>query len=466
MSVLNQSAIKLTDELRTGKLSAQDLMRATLDRINTVNGTLNAIVSMRDADSLMADARACDQGDVRGPLHGLPFAVKDTASAAGFVTSVGSPILADNMAVEDDIAVGRIRAAGAIVIGKTNVPEFGLGSHTVNRVFGPTCNPYDITKSCGGSSGGASVALATGMVALADGSDIMGSLRNPAAWNNIYGMRPSWSVVPLEPRGDTFLSQLAAMGPMARSPEDIALLLDIMAGPDPRQPHGAPLAPVNPLTPTDLTGKRIGWLGDWGGAFPTEEGILPICESALGTLSDLGADVIPVAPPFSSEALWDSWVTLRWWEATMRISVHKDKMDQLGDKARWELENGLALSAMEVHRASSIRSEWFAKAHRLFQSFDALVLPSAQVWPFDINIPYPTEIAGKSMDTYHRWMEVVIPPSLIGLPCLAMPAGFGANGLPMGIQIFGARGSDAALLGIGAAYHAATEWPQKRPALK
>jgi len=440
-------------------------MQATLERIDTVNGAMNAIVALRDRDTLMAEARAADAGAQRGPLHGLPIAVKDLVNVAGIASTKGSPLFAGRVPDTDDLTAARMRAAGAILIGKTNVPEFGLGSHTFNPVYGVTRNPYDAAKSCGGSSGGAAVALATGMLALADGSDMMGSLRNPAAWNNVYGFRPSWGRVPAEPEGDTFLHQLATLGPMARSPEDIAILLDVISGPDPRQPHQVVCDPIAPLAPASLTGKRIGWLGDWGGAFPIEAGIIERCETVLAVLERLGAEVVAVAPPFSADAIWESWTTLRSWSVAAGLAPLMENKAQLKDTAIWEAERGLALTAMQVHRASVVRSDWFRASAELLDSYDALILPAAQVWPFDVDQPYPTEIAGHTMDTYHRWMQITLPAGLIGLPCLAAPAGFGAKGLPMGVQIFGRRGRDGELLALGEAYHRETRWPQEKPGM-
>lgn len=463
MTLTQRSAASLLADLQNGSLSAVELMQATLARIDAVNGKVNAIVGLRDPDALLDDAREMDSGPKRGPLHGLPIAVKDLVNVAGILSTHGSPIFANNVPQKDDLIAERMRAAGAILIGKTNTPEFGLGSHTFNPVHGVTRNPYDMSRSCGGSSGGAAVSLAAGMTALADGSDMMGSLRNPAAWNNVYGFRPSWGRVPSEPKEDTFLHQLSSLGPMARSPEDVAILLDVISGPDRRQPHGVAVDPVAPLRPLDPKGLRIGWLEDWGGAFPMEDGILDLSARTLSVLETLGCVVEPVAPPFSADAMWQSWIDLRSWQVSTGLAASLAEGAILKDSAIWETERGLALSAMDVHKASVIRSDWFKTAAALFESYDALILPSAQVWPFDVNIPYPTSIAGHSMDTYHRWMQVVVPISLIGLPALAAPAGFGAQGLPMGVQIFGPRGSDAKLLALGAAYHAATDWPQHLP---
>lgn len=466
MDVTQCSATGLAGRLSSGDVSAVEVMRATLDRIHAVNGEVNAIVALRDEAALIAEAAALDAGPKRGPLHGLPIAVKDLANVAGVVSSQGSPLFRDFVPDRDDLIAARMRAAGAILIGKTNSPEFGLGSHTFNPVYGATRNPYDATRTCGGSSGGAAVALATGMVTLADGSDMMGSLRNPAAWNNVYGFRPSWGRVPSEPVGDGYLHQLSTLGPMARSPEDLGLLLDVISGPDPLQPLTTTSSPVSPVQPAEVAGTRIGWLGNWGGAFPMEAGVLDLCRDALAVFEAQGAVVEDLAPPFDAEQMWDSWITLRSWSVAAGLLPLRDKAATLKDTAQWELERGLNLTALQVHHASVVRSDWYRRAIEVFDRYDALVLPAAQVWPFEIDTPYPTEITGQVMDTYHRWMHVTLPVSLIGLPCLAAPAGFGAAGLPMGFQLFGPKGADSRLLSLGAAYHAATDWPTKRPAIR
>jgi amidase len=452
--------------IAAGELSAEALMRATLERIAQTNGALNAVVSLREAEDLMAEARAADEAPARGVLHGLPVAIKDLADAEGLPTSKGSPAFAGRIAQSDAPHVARLRAAGAIVIGKTNTPEFGLGSHTFNPVHGATCNPYDHRVSCGGSSGGAAVALAAGMLSIADGSDMMGSLRNPAGWCNVYGMRPSWGLVPGAgaAEGDAFLHQISTEGPMARSPADLALMLGVMAGPDARQPLGV-AAPDLSLG-GDVRGRRIGWLGDWGGAWPMEAGILDCGAEACAVLEGLGCVVEPVAPPFDRDALWESWTTLRSWTMACKLSgllEAPETRDLLKSDAVWEIERGRALSGLDVHAASVIRSDWFRRAADLFDTYDALVLPTAQVWPFPMSWDWPKDVAGVAMDTYHRWMEVMIPASLAGLPAVAVPAGFGANGLPMGVQLIGRRGADGGLLRLAQAYHEATRWPQRRP---
>lgn len=462
--LLNMDALQLSDAMARGAVRAVDVMQATLARIEAVNGSVNAVVSLRDEGALLAEARQADAAPRTGWLHGIPLAVKDLANAAGLPTSFGSPALAGQVAQADDLHIARLRAAGAIVIGKTNTPEFGLGSHSFNPVHGTTTNPYAPGRSAGGSSGGAGVALATRMTCIADGSDMMGSLRNPAAWNNVYGMRPSWGLVPSEPVGDVFLHQLATNGPMARSPRDLAALLDTMAGPDPRQPHGRRQAASLPQITAGLSATRIGWLGDWGGAYPYEAGILEASDAALKTMRDLGATVEDVPPKLDAAALWEAWITLRAWQvAAALLPLYEAAPDKLKDSAIWEIERGKEFSAMQVHRASLVRSQGFAAAAQLFETYDALVLPAVQLWPFDAAQPYPRQIAGRQMDTYHRWMEVVIFASLLGLPVVSIPAGFGGpHDAPFGLQLIGARGSDAKLLRIAEGWHVATDWPGQR----
>jgi amidase len=448
-------ALGLSAMIARREISPVDLMRDVLGRIGAVNGAVNAIVALRDRETLMGEARLAEAMPPDGWLHGIPVAVKDLVGVRGVPSSWGSPILKDNVPLVDDGLARRLRAAGAIIIGKTNVPAFGLGSHTVNPVYGATRNPYDPSKTAGGSSGGAAVALATRMLALADGSDMMGSLRNPAAWNNVYGFRPTAGLVPGEPRDSVFQHRLSTDGPMARDIDDLEHLLATLSdgayrpgqGPVPRRP-------------------RIGWLGDWGGAYAMEPGILDLCRGALAVFEDMGAVVEDVAPPFPATDLWHAWITIRAvLNAGSKGALYADpaKRAQIKPETIWEIERGLGLTAEALHAASVIRSQWFARAARLFATYDALVLPSAQVWPFPADWRWPQTIGARAMDTYHRWMEVVIPVSLAGLPALACPAGFGPQGLPMGFQIFGPVGADARILALGHQYHLATEWPGKRP---
>ncbi|MBI1171894.1 amidase [bacterium] len=467
MELWQYSASDLARQIAARKLAPSEVMAACLARIADLNPALNAIVSLRDGDVLMAEARAADDALAKGWMHGLPHAVKDLCATRGLRTTWGSPLFADHVPAQDDLLAARMRAAGAIFVGKTNVPEWGQGSHSFNPVFGVTRNPYDLARTAGGSSGGAAAALAARMVPVADGSDMMGSLRNPAAFCNVYGFRPTWGLVPGDADGDTHLATLATEGPMARCIEDLARLLQVQAGPNPEVPFAQPVQNyVAGLEGASLKGKRIAWAADWGGAYAMEPGILDLCAAALRQMEDMGAIVEPIAPPFPAEQLWQAWITLR---AMLNANAFRDRYDAPAKRARlkpetiWEIEQGLDLSARAVYEASLIRSRWYAHAARLFQTYDALALPSAQVWPFPAEWRWPQSIGDRRMDTYHRWMEVVIPVSLAGLPALSVPVGFGAAGLPMGLQLAGRIGNDGGILAMGQAWHEATDWPNRQP---
>ncbi len=442
--------------LRAGTVTARDLMAQTLDRIDRLNPALNAIVALRDRDTLLDEAEHAPPG----PLQGLPMAIKDLAETAGIVTSYGSPAFRDNVPDQDSPMVARLRRAGAVIIGKTNTPEFGLGSHSYNPVYGVTRNPYDLTRSAGGSSGGAGAALASRMVALADGSDMMGSLRNPAGWNNVFGFRPSYGLVAGGGPGDLFLAQLSTEGPMARSIRDLELLLTIQSEHDPRHPHSS--GPYR--HEADGRKLKIGWLADWGGAYATEPGVLDLCEAAVGVFETLGHRVTVLPPPFPAEALWQAWTVLRSWTIAGNLGpLLRQSPEMIKPELQWEIEQGLAMTAEDVRKASAIRSDWFRCTAGM--EVDILALPSAQLFAFDAGWHWPKAIGGTAMDTYHRWMEVVVPASLTGLPALSVPAGFGTAGTPMGLQLIGHRGQDAAVLNLGRDYEAATNWVAQEPAL-
>jgi amidase len=469
MDLICMSATALAEAIAARKLAPSEVMAAHLDRIAACNAAVNAIVSMPDPEALMTQARAADDAPRKGWLHGLPIAVKDLVAVKGIRSTYGSPLFADFIPPADDLIAQRMRAAGAIFIGKTNTPEWGQGSHSFNPVHGVTRNPYDLSRTAGGSSGGAAAGLATHMVPLADGSDMMGSLRNPAAFCNVYGFRPSWGLVPADGVGETHLATLATEGPMARTVEDVARFLDVLAGENPTVPFARVGGPFGGLTPADMRGKRIGWLGDWGGAYGMEPGILALVEQGLAQFEAMGAVVEPLAPPFAAGDLWRSWTTLRAMLSAGRMGpLYADptSRDKLKPETQWEIQQGLGLSAAAVYEASLIRSRWYARAARMFEDYDAVVLPSAQVWPFPAEWRWPEAIAGRQMDTYHRWMEVVVPASLAGLPALALPCGFGESGLPMGMQLIGRAGDDAGILAMGMAYHNATDWPGRAPAMR
>lgn len=455
-SMIKHDATHQLNALCAGTITARELMTETLDWINELNPGINAIVALRDRDTLLDEAERAP----RGPLQGLPMAIKDLAETAGVVTSYGSPAFQNHVPAADCPMVARLRKAGAVIIGKTNTPEFGLGSHSYNPVYGVTRNPYDRTRSAGGSSGGAGAALASRMVALADGSDMMGSLRNPAGWNNVFGFRPSYGLVAGGGPGDLFLSQLSTEGPMARSIRDLELLLSILSEHDPRHPHSS-----GPYRREAQSRKlRIGWLANWGGAYAMEPGVLELCESAVRVFEDMGHSVTVLAPPFPAEALWEAWTTLRSWTIASKLeALLRQSPEMVKPELRWEIERGLAATATDIRKASTIRSDWFRCTARV--EVDILALPSAQVFAFDADWHWPQSIGEAVMDTYHRWMEVVVPASLTGLPALCVPAGFGQAGTPMGLQLIGHRGQDAAVLNLGRDYEAATNWISQEPAL-
>ncbi len=440
------NAVDLSRAIAARKVSPVDLMRATLARIDAVNGRVNAIVSMPDREALMGAARVAEamlgSGPPQGWLHGIPMAIKDVVSVKGLRSTSGSPLLADHVPSVDDGLARRLRASGALVIGKTNVPEFGLGSHTRNPVFGATRNPFDPSRTAGGSSGGAAAALATGMVSVADGSDMMGSLRNPAAWNDVYGFRPSVGLVPGEPRDNVLLHRLSTAGPMARGVADLEALLETLSGVK--------------LPPAAVKARpRIGWLGDWGGAFAMDPGLLAAGEDALTRAEALGWQIEALAPPMPAAMLWQSWTDLRSFVLVQDLARYwrvPETRALLNPQAIWEVECGLALTGDQVEDAAVIRREWLGRLDGLFARFDALVLPSTQLWPFPVDWDWPRALNGHPTDTYHRWMEVVIPASLAGLPTLSVPGGYGATGLPHGVQIIGAPGADAHVLALGRAW--------------
>ncbi|PSL21818.1 amidase [Shimia abyssi] len=466
MSFLDWDAGALLAALRSGELSAETVMAATLERVKARNAAVNAIVDLREADVLMSEARAADQGTIRGKLHGLPMAIKGLAHVQGTRNTEGSPLYVDRISEVDSRFVSLLRNEGAIFIGKTNVPEFGLGSHSYNPVHGVTRNPYAEGRTAGGSSGGAGAALAMGMVALADGSDAMGSLRNPAGWNNVYGFRPSFGVVPREPGDEVFWQQLSTLGPMARSPRDIALMMDVMAEPNPAVPFNTPRQPWALGEAPTVSGVRVGWLGDWGGAMPMEQGILDLCKGGLSVLSNLGAEVAPMAAPFDAEEMFASWRDLRAFALAGDMAglfENPETRARLKPEAQWEIACGQELSVAQLHAACATRSAWFRRAAAVFEDVEVLALPVSQCWPFPIDWDWPKEISGRAMDTYHRWMQVMVPVSLIGLPAISVPVGFSDQGLPMGMQLFARKGADVALLQVAEAYHQATGWPQSHP---
>ena len=457
------SADSLSRAVHARELSCREVMQSYLARIHRLNPQLNAIVNLASDEALLAQADAHDAelaaGASRGWLHGMPLAIKDIAHAIGFPTTLGCTLLKDAVATQDNVMTARLKMAGCIVIGKTNVPEFGLGSHTFNNLFGATPNAWDRTVSAGGSSGGAAVALAHRLLPVADGSDFMGSLRNPAGWNHVFGMRPSQGRVPMWPAADAWVSQLGTEGPMARNVRDLAKLLSIQAGHDPRVHLSIAQGPQDFLDRVDaqaLRGLRIGWLADLDGYLPMQDGVLAVCEQALQRFAGEGAGVEPTRLGFDNEARWNAWLVWRRALVAPRIAPLLEQSgarEQIKPEALWEHDQAVALSFTDFMRASEVRTAFHTHLLGLFERFDVLALSTAQVWPFAIEQRWPRQIAGRTMDTYHRWMEVTIHASFAGLPAISLPAGFHSNGRwPMGLQLIGRPHGDGALLRIAAAY--------------
>ena len=460
------SASSLSRAIHLRQVSCQEVMQATLERIARLNPQSNAIVSLQDPELLMAQARERDaqlaRGESMGWMHGMPQAIKDLSNVAGLRTTLGSPLMKDFVASEDGLMAKRMKAAGAIVIGKTNTPEFGLGSHTFNEVFGPTRNAWNRDKSAGGSSGGAAVALAQRLLPVADGSDFMGSLRNPAGWNHVFGMRPSQGRVPMSPAQDVFIAQLGTEGPMGRHVRDMAMLLSVQAGANPANPLSLTDDPAQfaGSLDSDPQGRRIGWLGDLQGYLPMENGILQICQTALNSFSGMGCTVDEARLGMPPEQIWQAWLV--WRQALMgpRIApflINSANRAHIKPEALWEHDQSLNLTGSQLMAASASRTRFYLSMLALFEKFDVLAIPVSQVWPFDLGLRWPPSVAGRSMDTYHRWMEVVIYATFAGLPSISVPAGFGENGLPMGLALIGKPQGDLALLKLAHAYEMANQ---------
>ncbi|MCB0896972.1 MAG: amidase [Nocardioidaceae bacterium] len=451
---VGSSAREQAAAVRRREISARELLDLHLARIGERNPELNAIVSL-DEERARAGARAADErlasGAEVGPLHGLPFAFKDTHDVAGWRTTYGSPLYAEHVPDTDELIVERIRRAGVVVIGRTNVPEFAAGSHTFNRVFGLTRNPVDPTRSAGGSSGGAACALAAGMVPLADGSDMGGSLRNPASFCGVVGLRPSLGRVPAWPTANQW-ETTSVGGPMARDVGDLALLLSVIAGPDPRAPQalGDPGSAFAPPVSGSLTGVRVAVSTDLGGAFEVDHEVAAVVESAGPVLASAGASVA-VAHPVLTEAD-DTFRTLRAWhfQATFgdRLAVHPGAFKaSLADNIR----AGEDLTGADVARAYAQRTALSERMREFFTTHDVLVLPVSQVPPFPADQEFPTSINGRPMESYLDWMRAAYFITVTGCPAISVPFGRTADGLPVGLQLVAAHGRDRFLLEVAAA---------------
>ena len=458
------SAVELATRIRRKDVSAREVMQAHLAQIERANPRVNAIVTLV-ADRAMADAARADEalarGQPLGPLHGLPIAHKDLVETAGIRTTRGSPFYRDFVPTNDAPIITRMRAAGAVTLGKTNTPEFGAGSHTFNTIFGATKNPYDTGRTCGGSSGGAAVALATGMVPIADGSDTGGSLRNPAAFCNVVGFRPSPGRVYT---GSTTWSPLSVSGPMARSVADAALLLSVQAGGnDARAPlaiteDGARFA--SPLG-RDFRGVRVAWWRGLGG-IPFEPEVVRAVNATRSVFEQLGCIVEEAEPDFAG--IDEAFPTLRHLSYHSQYSaMAKQRPEWIKDTIHWEIREAERQTSADVARASARQSKAYADSYQVFSRYEYFVLPVTQVMPFDVNIAYPTTVAGTAMTTYIDWMRSCWYITFLANPAISVPAGFSSGGLPVGLQIVGRHRADWSVLQIAHAFEQASGHGKRRP---
>ena len=463
-----RSARDLMALIKQREISCCQVMECFLDRIGRVNPEVNAICTLRPVEDLLREAQLADkilENEQTVPhLHGLPLAVKDLALTRDLKTTFGSPIYADHIPSQDQLFVERLRASGAIIIGKTNTPEFGAGSHTFNPVHGITRNPYDATRTAGGSSGGAAAALAAGMVPLADGSDLGGSLRNPAGFCNVVGMRPSPGRVPTWPSLHAWDS-MAVEGALGRTVEDVALLLSVMAGPDPRAPISIdePGAVFLNSLECDFENTMIAWSPDLG-KFAVENEIVSVCESSLGSFGEFGCRVAKDQPAVGNAM--EAFQVLR---AFLYGQLEQDYIyhsDLMKDTVAWNIEKGLEQKGIDVYRAEVERSEFYHRVREFLELYDFLLVPSTQVTPFPVEQEWVTEINGVSMETYIDWMAINCVISLTGLPAISVPCGFTAAGMPVGLQIIGRHHADFSVLQLAHAFEKATGYYRIRPEIE
>ena len=472
MSLCEYDAITLAGLLRRREVSARGVIAAHIERVEAVDGAVNALVT-RTFDTALARAAAADDamaaGQPPGLLHGLPVAHKDLNDTAGVRTTYGSPLFARHVPDRDALVVSRMAGAGAISLGKTNTPEFGAGSHTVNRVFGLTRNPFDLARSAGGSSGGAAAALAARMICLADGSDLGGSLRNPASFCNVVGLRPSPGRVPSWPLSDAG-DMFGVDGPMARTVADVALLLAVLSGPDPRvplaldSPAPALTGPeqVAGLLERDMRGVKVAWSDDLG--LPVDPQVRAVLGGARQVLASLGCDVVDASPDLTgADELFRTWRAFRF--VTRLGPLLRDHPGQLGANVTWNIERGQELTISDLSRATELQVELAERMTGFFADVEFLACPATQVPPFRAEMDWVHQIDGVPQETYLDWMASAYLISATGLPALSVPAGFTPGGLPVGLQLVGRRRADWDLLSAARAFEAATGHAATAPAL-
>lgn len=454
-------ALTLVQAIHAGEVSCVEVMDACLDRIQALNPVHNALVALEDSQHLRDQARAADaalrSGQPVGVLHGVPQAPKDIMPVRGMRTTKGCVLFQDHVPQEDAVAFARMRREGAIFVGRSNTPEFGLGGHTYNAVYGITRNAHDPALSAGGSSGGAAVAVASGMLPVADGSDMMGSLRTPAAFNGIFGLRTTPGLIPHGAANPDVAPALSVCGPMARNVPDLALMLSALADFPAQLPFRRSTRTQDYLTPLqrDLRGVRVGWLGDLDGHLPMQPGVLEDCIAALSQFGDTGCRIEPVTPAFDLDALWQAWIDLRsfqFYRSNAPVLEDPASFARIKPEAQWEFQRGRQLSAERVAQATQVRRQWQACVQDLFGRFDYLLLPSAQVYPFAAESHWPATVGRADMDTYHRWMQAVIAATMAAVPALSVPAGQARGARAVGIQILAPAHGELAAMQLAHAY--------------
>jgi amidase len=459
------TAVTMTALLRSKKISAREVMEAHLRQIKKVNAKVNAIITFVPEDELMTQALAADdllaKGKLTGSLHGLPMAVKDLTETKGIRTTYGSPIWRNNIPSQDALLVHRQKQAGAIIIGKTNVPELGMGSQTFNPLFGPSYNPYDVLKTCGGSTGGGAAALACGMIPLADGSDMGGSLRNPGSFCNVVGLRPSPGRVPMI-NSKLAWQELGVQGPMARTVSDCALLLSVQAGPDNRSPISIMENAESFSKPLgrDFKNVKVAFIKDLG--LPWENEVLSAVNAQRKVFESLGCIVEEDEPDMTDAN--ECFVHFRHWQYEAQYGdLQAENNDQMNDYTRWHLAEGRKLTGPYLSRLEIKRSALYRRFQQFLEKYEFLIMPVSQVLPFDVNTHYPTEINGVSMLTYIDWMRSAYYISVVGNPAISVPCAFSKTGLPIGIQIIGRHNADLSVLQMGYAFEQATKIGNRRP---
>ena len=467
----NLSVEEIQNNIKSREISIKEVIEYYLDKIDKVNRRLNAIVLQKDRELIIQEAITKDNAkEIDKPLNGLPVAIKDLTDVKGFKTTYGFPGSKNNQPKKNSLFVNRLIDKGAIIIGKTNTAELGVGGHTINRLFGPTSNAYDLSKSAAGSSGGASSAVASGLLPFADGTDQMGSCRGPAAYANIYGFRPTPGLIAADRQGQNLdIPILTTPGCFARNPRDMSILLDEIVGRNPVDKFSFDLDSSfkkQKISEKEFSSFKIGWLSNMNGDYIVEKDILEICEAKLKDLEKINLKIETLKPKINTNILWKSWTSLRSksiYEDTLAMNI--SDISTMTYQAIWEYNKGKEITSEELQLALDQKQKCLNQINLIFEKFDFLVLPSAQIFPFDKNLQFPKNINGKTLDTYHRWLEVFILSSLLELPSITIPVGFNKDDMPMGMQIVGKNKDDLKLFSFASKYEDIFNFSKIKPNL-